>query len=45
MEMVYSKEEYIAHFYDVLPAFKDKRYIQVDGKPIFVIWDPLGIPD
>lgn len=45
MEMVYTEEEYIKHFYDVLPAFKDKRYITVDGKPIFFIWRPLDIPD
>lgn len=45
MEMVYNKDEYIKHFYDVLPAFKDKRYMQVDGKPIFVVWDPLAFPD
>lgn len=45
MQMVYNEDEYIKHFYDVLPAFKDKRYMTVDGKPIFVVWDPLGIPD
>ena len=26
---------YIKHFNEILPAFKDKRYIQVDGKPLF----------
>lgn len=45
MEMVYSKEEYVAHFNDVLPAFNDKRYIQVDGKPLFVIFDPEELPN
>ena len=45
MEMVYSEEEYIKHFYDVLPAFKDKRYITVDGKPLFYIWHALGLPN
>ena len=44
MEMVYSEEEYVKHFYDVLPAFKDKRYITVDGKPLFYIWHALGLP-
>ena len=39
--MVYpGDEDYIAHFNYVLPAFKDKRYITVDGKPIFSIYDP-----
>ena len=33
------------HFYNVLPAFKDHRYITVDGKPIFIIYAPLSMPD
>ena len=33
-------EQYAAHFYYNLPAFRDKRYITVDGKPMFVIWNP-----
>ena len=45
MEMIYTREEYIMHFFDVLPAFKDRRYMTIDGKPIFVVWDPLGFPD
>ena len=45
MEQVYSEEDYIIHFQEVLKAFKDPRYITVDGKPLFLIYDPLGIPD
>jgi len=45
MEQTYSKDDYIKHFEYVLPAFKDPRYIQVDGKPLFYIHDPLIIPD
>jgi len=42
MEQLYpGKDDYVAHFYAVLPAFKDKRYITVDGKPLFVIFSPL----
>lgn len=33
-------EDYKAHFYSVLPAFKDKRYITVEGKPLFYIFAP-----
>ena len=33
-------EDYKAHFNYVLPALKDKRYITVDGKPLFSIYDP-----
>ena len=37
--------DYIAHFNEVLPAFKDKRYIRIDGKPIFLIYKPHLLPD
>ena len=38
-------EDYIAHFNYVLPAFKDSRYITIDGKPLFVIYDPYHFKD
>lgn len=38
-------EDIMAHFENVLPAFKDNRYITVDGKPLFMIYDPTGLPD
>lgn len=39
--MVYSgDEDYTAHFNYVLPALRDKRYITVDEKPLFSIYDP-----
>ena len=45
LKQTYIESEYVDHFYDVLPAFKDKRYIKVDGKPLFVVFDPMSIPD
>lgn len=38
------KEDDILHFKSLLSAFKDHRYITVDGKLLFLIWDPLSIP-
>ena len=34
-------EDNVKHFYSLLPAFKDKRYMTVDGKLIFVIYKPF----
>lgn len=33
-------EDYKNHFYALLPAFKDDRYICVDGCPLFMIYNP-----
>lgn len=38
-------EDYIAHFNYCLPAFKDHRYIKVDGKPFFLLYDATDLPD
>ena len=37
--------DYIEHFNELLPAFKDKRYIRVNNKPLFMIYKPLEFPD
>lgn len=39
------EQDYKDHFYTLLPAFKDHRYISVDGKTLFVIYLPHRIPD
>lgn len=39
------KESYEAHFDYLLKAFRDPRYITVDGKPVFQILAPMEIPD
>lgn len=38
-------EDYKAHFYAMLPAFKDPRYMKVNGSLIFGLFAPLDIPD
>ena len=37
--------DYEAHFKTVLPAFRDRRYICVDGKPLFLVYKPRLIPN
>jgi hypothetical protein len=39
------KNDYIAHFYSLLPAFQDKRYIEVKGKKVVFIFRPMDITD
>lgn len=38
-------EDYVEHFNYLVKAFKDPRYIKVDGKPVFQVYMPLDIPD
>lgn len=39
------EEDYIAHFYDLLEAFKDKRYLKIHGKLLFVVFNPTRFDD
>ncbi|MCQ2181840.1 MAG: glycoside hydrolase family 99-like domain-containing protein [Bacteroidales bacterium] len=40
------REDIIAHFNAMLPAFKDKRYMKTsDGRLIFGIYSPMEVPD
>ena len=34
-----------AHFYALLDAFRDERYLTVNGKPLFYIFRPKHLPD
>jgi lipopolysaccharide biosynthesis protein len=46
MEQTYPGwDDHAAHFDWLLKAFRDPRYITVDGKPVFVIYTPSDIPD
>jgi hypothetical protein len=46
IEQTYRGEaDYRLHFDKVIKAFKDSRYIKVDEKPIFSIFDVLHLPD
>lgn len=37
-------QDIIDHFYHLLPAFKDPRYIKIDEKPAFMVYRPLDHP-
>ena len=39
------KEDEERQFYSLLPAFNDHRYMNVDGKPIFLFYRPNMLPD
>jgi hypothetical protein len=39
------EQDYINHFMYLLPFFKDKRHIRIDGKIAFQIYKPHDIPD
>ena len=38
-------DDYINHFNTILPALKDKRYILVDNKPVFGLYNLRSIPN
>src|SRR5437762_8568945 len=46
MEQTYpGLQDYEAHFYALLDAFSDHRYLTVDGMPIFVVFQPKALPE
>ena len=45
-EQTYPGEaDHVRHFYSLLRAFRDPRYVTVDGLRLFLIYKPAAIPD
>lgn len=45
LKQTYSKEDDDRHIEWLLSAFSDKRYIRVNGHPLFLIYRPLDLPE
>jgi len=46
MEQTYpGPEDHREHFFSLLNAFLDKRYVRINGRPIFMIFRPAELPD
>lgn len=45
IEQTYSDDDIDRHFMELLPAFKDERYIKIDGCPAFMVYKPLMLPN
>jgi len=46
LEQTYPGEkDHEAHFYAILEALRDKRYLTVNGKKLIFIYDPFHLPD
>lgn len=41
----YSHEDDLAHIQSLIPAFRDERYIRIDGKPLFLVYRAEFLPD
>ena len=39
------KDDIEAHFQYISKALKDRRYLRLDGRPVFVVYQPLQLPD
>lgn len=45
MQQAYSERDDLEHIRSLLPIFQDRRYIAVDGKPLFLVYRASRIPN
>lgn len=45
IEQTYSEKDDLEHIRSLIPAFLDKRYIRVGGKPLFLVYRASKLPD
>lgn len=45
LEQHYGANDDLAHIQSLIPAFKDPRYIRIDGKPLFLVYRTELLPD
>jgi len=41
----YSEDDHLNHIHHLIKIFKDKRYIKIDGRPVFIVYRPVLIPN
>ena len=45
LEQKYTTEDDLAHIESLMPAFRDERYIRIDGRPLFLVYRTELMPD
>jgi lipopolysaccharide biosynthesis protein len=45
LQQNYNPDDDIAHIKSLIPAFRDERYIRIDGKPLFLVYKSKLLPD
>lgn len=45
LEQIYGVDDDLAHIRSLMAAFRDPRYIKVDGKPLFLVYRTELLPD
>ena len=44
IDQEFKEEDYLKFIQDIMPFFKDERYIKIDNKPVFIVYRPHFFP-